>query len=110
MRTELCHQTFSPAHRIPPHLRGQIQILSRKAQVHNLGGELLKQNHLCSKETNTETPGNTIAPTVAWNRAKNYDSEETAGYVCTVEPPNKGHFGGNNFVPCREVVPISEVK
>ena len=19
----------------------------------------------------------------------------------TVEPPNKGHFGGNNFVPCR---------
>ena len=27
----------------------------------------------------------------------------------TVEPPNKGHFGGNNFVPCREVVPISEV-
>ena len=28
----------------------------------------------------------------------------------TVEPPNKGHFRGNNFVPCREVVPISEVK
>ena len=27
----------------------------------------------------------------------------------TVGPPNKGHFGGNNFVPCREVVPISEV-
>ena len=23
---------------------------------------------------------------------------------------DKGHFGGNNFVPCREVVPISEVK
>ena len=25
-----------------------------------------------------------------------------------VEPPNKGHFGANSFVPCREVVPISE--
>ena len=30
--------------------------------------------------------------------------------VATVEPPNKGHFGANSFVPCREVVPISEVK
>ena len=29
---------------------------------------------------------------------------------CTVELPNKGHFGANSFVPCREVVPISEVK
>ena len=27
----------------------------------------------------------------------------------TVEPLNKGHFGANSFVPCREVVPISEV-
>ena len=27
----------------------------------------------------------------------------------TVEPPNKGHFGANSFVPCREVFPISEV-
>ena len=27
----------------------------------------------------------------------------------TVEPPNKGHFGANSSVPCREVVPISEV-
>ena len=26
----------------------------------------------------------------------------------TVEPLNKGHFGANTFVPCREVVPISE--
>ena len=26
----------------------------------------------------------------------------------TVESPNKGHFGANSFVPCREVVPISE--
>ena len=26
----------------------------------------------------------------------------------TVEPPNKGHFRANSFVPCREVVPISE--
>ena len=25
-----------------------------------------------------------------------------------VEPPNKGHFGANSFVPCREVIPISE--
>ena len=30
--------------------------------------------------------------------------------MLTVEPPNKGHFGANSFVPCREVVPISEVK
>ena len=30
--------------------------------------------------------------------------------VYTVEPPNKGHFGVNSFVPCREGVPISEVK
>ena len=29
---------------------------------------------------------------------------------CTVEPLNKGHFGANSFVPCREVVLISEVK
>ena len=28
----------------------------------------------------------------------------------TVEPPNKGHYGANGFVPCREIVPISEVK
>ena len=28
----------------------------------------------------------------------------------TVEPLNKGHFGANSVVPCREVVPISEVK
>ena len=28
----------------------------------------------------------------------------------TVEPPNKGHYGAKDFVPCREVVPISEVK
>ena len=30
--------------------------------------------------------------------------------IYTVEPPNKGHFGGKTFVPCREVVTISEVK
>ena len=30
--------------------------------------------------------------------------------VLFVEPLNKGHFGANSFVPCREVVPISEVK
>ena len=28
----------------------------------------------------------------------------------TPEIPNKGHFGANIFVPCREVIPISEVK
>ena len=32
------------------------------------------------------------------------------GGIATVEPPNKEHFGGNNFVPCREVVRILEVK
>ena len=26
----------------------------------------------------------------------------------TVEPLNKGDYGANSFVPCREVVPISE--
>ena len=30
--------------------------------------------------------------------------------VCKVEPPNKGHCVPNNFVPCGEVVLISEVK
>ena len=30
--------------------------------------------------------------------------------MTTVEPPNKGHFGVDSFVPCTEVVPISEVK
>ena len=30
--------------------------------------------------------------------------------VCIVEPPNKEHCVLNNFVPCGEVVPISEVK
>ena len=29
---------------------------------------------------------------------------------CTVETLNKGHFGANSFVLCREVVPVSEVK
>jgi hypothetical protein len=28
----------------------------------------------------------------------------------TLEPPNKRHYEANDFVPCREVVPISEVK
>ena len=28
--------------------------------------------------------------------------------LATVEPPNKGHFGLNSFVLCREVVPFSE--
>ena len=39
-----------------------------------------------------------------------YVNEKLSVWHNTVEPPNKGHFGGNNFVPCREVVPISEVK
>ena len=30
--------------------------------------------------------------------------------VYTVEPTNKGHYEVNDFVPCREVVPISKVK
>ena len=29
--------------------------------------------------------------------------------MSTLEPLKKGHFGANSFVPCREVVPISEV-
>ena len=31
-------------------------------------------------------------------------------HMTTVEPPNKGHFGVNSFVPRREVIPITEVK
>ena len=31
-------------------------------------------------------------------------------YCCTVEPPNKGHFGTSHFVLCREGVLFSEVK
>ena len=27
-----------------------------------------------------------------------------------VEPPNKGHYGANDFVPCRDTVSVSEVK
>ena len=34
----------------------------------------------------------------------------TESISITVEPPNKGHYGANDYVPCREVVPISEVK
>ena len=30
-------------------------------------------------------------------------------HMYTVEPPRKGHFGEMALVPCREVVPISEV-
>ena len=32
-------------------------------------------------------------------------------YFCklTVEPPNKGYYGVNDFVACREAVPILEV-
>ncbi len=29
-------------------------------------------------------------------------------YICTVEPPSKGHFGTSHFVPCMEVVLFSE--
>ena len=29
-------------------------------------------------------------------------------YTCTVEPPNKGHFGNGHFVLFSEAVPISE--
>ena len=32
----------------------------------------------------------------------------TESIVNTVEPPSKGHFGANSFVPCIGVVPISE--
>ena len=38
---------------------------------------------------------------------KELEQEHT--FVYTVEPPNKEDFGANRFVPCRDVVPISEV-
>ena len=44
------------------------------------------------------------------NKGHLWDAGKCSYSVFTVEPPNKGHFGGNNFVPCREVVPFSEVK
>ena len=28
-------------------------------------------------------------------------------FTATMEPPNKGHYGANDFVTCREVVPTS---
>ena len=31
-------------------------------------------------------------------------------HVYTVGTLNKGHYVANDFVPCREIVPISEVK
>ena len=35
----------------------------------------------------------------------------TCSMKCSFLPLlDKGHFGANSFVPCREVVPISEVK
>ena len=45
------------------------------------------------------------SPTKMEGRAGVQDSEFN---TTTVEPLNKGHFGANSFVPCREVVPISE--
>ena len=42
----------------------------------------------------------------SWKRKRK--RREGAERGNTVEPPNKGHFGANSFVPCREVVPISE--
>ena len=35
--------------------------------------------------------------------------EKVSLEVLVPPPPNKGHSGANSFVPCREVVPISEV-
>ena len=53
-------------------------------------------------------PGLLSAPP-EWRLAGSLEGEKERK-LCTVEPLNKGHFGANNFVPCREVVPISEVK
>ena len=36
-------------------------------------------------------------------------TQQLTQYACTVEPPNKGHFGNGPLVLCSEVVPISEV-
>ena len=44
-----------------------------------------------------------------WERYREHSWRPTLCTRCTVEPPNKGHFGAYSFVPCREVVPISEV-
>ena len=40
--------------------------------------------------------------------APGYDTYTSGTLVYTVEPPNKGHYGANDFVPYREVVSISE--
>ena len=34
---------------------------------------------------------------------------EFCGFIATVKPPNRGHFGDGSFVPCREVVLFLEV-
>ena len=48
--------------------------------------------------------------TVFWERKHviMYKFQRSTAY--TEEPSNKEHFEANSFVPCREVVPISEVK
>ena len=47
-----------------------------------------------------------------YNRSKGgaFSDEINQHGLYTVEPPNKGHFGAEGFVPCREEVPISEFR
>ena len=55
-------------------------------------------------------------PTDLGTRGKNImiwrerERKRGEGGGSTVEPLNKGHYGANDFVPCREVVHISEIK
>ena len=44
------------------------------------------------------------------NGAKQSGTLNKDSVFSKVEPQNKGHFVANSFVPCRGVVPISEVK
>ena len=61
--------------------------------------------------TNFLSPETTML--LKWTEVREEGGEKEGRVGCvtvnTVEPLNKGHFGANNFVPCREVVPISEV-
>ena len=67
------------------------------------------------KETSEESMSGKYEPLVIMNSVLTEEihktmAEAASEHLPTVEPPNKGHFGANSFVPCKEVVPISEVK
>ena len=59
-----------------------------------------------------DTEGITEQRVNTWftNRRKGLSTPSPTRGIRTVEPPNKGHYGADNLIPSREVVPISGVK